>query len=124
MKRYNPLQSPPPKEWLALDEDERTRLIEDYHRRAGVKLPNPRLHAGLHMIVENQAALGDEIPVRRTLERLMASGADRHAALHAIAEVLLHHMTSGMKNNLSGSDMTAGYYAELETLTIKGETRH
>ena len=124
MKRYNPLQSPPPKEWLALDEDERTRLVTDYHRRAGIELPNARLHAGLHMIVENQIALGDETPVRRTLGRLMANGADRHAALHAIAAVLLDRMTSGMENKLSGSDMTAGYYAELETLTIEGETRH
>jgi hypothetical protein len=31
--------------------------------------------------VENQAALGDEIPVRGTLERLMGEGLDRHAAI-------------------------------------------
>src|SRR5437016_9813537 len=40
------------------------------------------------VVVENQVALGDEIPVRRTLERLRAEGLDRHDAVHAAGSVL------------------------------------
>jgi hypothetical protein len=34
MERYDPLESPPPEEWLDMDEAERLGLVEDYHRRA------------------------------------------------------------------------------------------
>ncbi len=40
-----------------------------------------------HVVVENQIALGDEIPVARNLHQLMAQGLDRHDAIHAIASV-------------------------------------
>jgi hypothetical protein len=31
---YDPFESPPPEEWLDMDEAERLSLVEDYHRRA------------------------------------------------------------------------------------------
>ena len=34
MECYDPLESPPPEEWLDMDEAERLSLVEDYHRRA------------------------------------------------------------------------------------------
>lgn len=34
MEYYDPLESPPPEEWLDMDEAERLSLVEDYHRRA------------------------------------------------------------------------------------------
>jgi hypothetical protein len=71
MKRYDPSEAPAPEEWLDIDEAERVRLVEGYHRRAHGRLPNVVVHATFHVIVENQTALGDEIPVRRTLDRLM-----------------------------------------------------
>jgi len=37
--------------------------IEAYHRRARIRLPNEKVHAVIHAIVENQIALGDELPV-------------------------------------------------------------
>src|SRR5438132_12245991 len=74
VKRYDPQHARDPEAWLALDEAERTALVLQYHRRARVRLPNARLHATIHVVVENQVALGDEIPVRRTLERLRAEG--------------------------------------------------
>jgi hypothetical protein len=43
----------------------------------------------LHGIVENQIALGDELPVERTVKRLIAEGLDRHNAIHAIASVIV-----------------------------------
>jgi hypothetical protein len=74
MKRYDPLEIQAPEEWLDTNEAERLRLVEVYHRHARVRLPNAVVHATLHVIVENQAALGDEIPVHRTLDRLMNEG--------------------------------------------------
>jgi hypothetical protein len=45
MNRYDPDQTPNPEEWLALDEQLRIGLVESYHRRARVELPNVTIHA-------------------------------------------------------------------------------
>jgi hypothetical protein len=115
MKKYDPLRDIDPKAWLALDEDERMVLVRKYHRRAGIKVPNARLHAIVHVIVENQVAMGDVIPVRRTLERLQKQGLDRHDAVHAIASVLADRIFE-MERDPKG-ELTEAYYAELEQLT-------
>jgi hypothetical protein len=49
----------------------------DYHRRARIRLPNEKLHATLHAIVEAQIALGDETPAGRIAQRLTGEGLDR-----------------------------------------------
>jgi hypothetical protein len=67
-------------------------LVVDYHRRTRVKLPNQRLHAAIHVAVENQIAMGDELPVHGVLDRLQAEGLDRHDAIHAIGSALAEHM--------------------------------
>ncbi len=64
-------------------------LVMDYHREAGVELPSEQAHAAVHVVVENQIALGDETPARATLERLTREGLDRHEAIHAIGSVLM-----------------------------------
>ena len=125
MHRYNPFQAPDPKEWTALDEQERIRLVEQYHRQAGIHLPNQTVHAVVHAVIESQIALGDEIPVRRTLQRLMSEGLDRHDALHAIGSVLAEHI----HDILTRPEATAepnpnvAYYAALEALTAEGWLR-
>lgn len=118
MKRYNPLVAPVSEEWLAMDELERLALVERYHRRAGVVVPNLSLHATLHAIVENQAALGDETPVRRTLARLMKERVDRHEALHAVASVLAEHVSDVARGVSTAPDPNVAYNAALEKLTI------
>ena len=65
LERYDPLRAPASQEWLDMGELSRIALVENYHRRAGIRLPNVRLHATFHVIVENQAALGDETPAAR-----------------------------------------------------------
>jgi hypothetical protein len=119
MKRYDPLEAPAAEEWLAMSESQRLAFIEDYHRRARIRLPNIAVHASFHVIVENQAALGDETPVRRTLARLMKEGVDRHEAIHAVASTLTAHMTALLRNPKASSDPNAPYFAALEKPTIK-----
>ena len=61
MNQYHPLEAPDPEEWLAMDA-ERILLVEEYHQRARIRLPNVKLHVVMHVIIENQVALGDEVP--------------------------------------------------------------
>jgi len=119
MQRYDPLKAPDPQEWLALDEQERIALAEDYHRRKRIRLPNLTLHATTHAIVENQIALGDETPVRRTAQRLMDEGLDRHETIHAIGMVLVEFIFNRLKAPESPVDPNAPYFAELERLTAE-----
>jgi thioesterase domain-containing protein len=119
MDRYNPLEAPASEEWLDLDESERIALVERYHRRARIPLPNLKAHATFHVIVENQAALGDETPVRRTLARLVEEGVDRHEAIHAVVAALAEHMSDLVRSASPPSDPNASYYAALEKLTVK-----
>ena len=116
---YDPLVAPDPDEWLALDEDERIGLVMDFHRRAGVRLPDARVHAMAHAAVESQIAAGDALPVRRTLERLMSEGLDRHDAVHAIGLALVGHLNDIMKAGRIEGDPNLAYFAELEHLTAE-----
>jgi hypothetical protein len=129
---YDPEVAPNPKEWLARSEDERRLVIEAYHRGAGIRVPNQMLHAIMHVAVENQIALGDEVPVRRAIDRLMADGLDRHEALHAAGTVLFEHLTQLMHDVGAAAGAGAGtaesvsheaYYAALEQLTADGWRR-
>jgi len=121
MKAYDPLKSPNPEEWLAMDEQERLHLVERFHRRAGIRLPNVEAHAVAHVMVENQVALGDGLPVKRTVQRLMSEGLDRHDAIHAVGSVLVGYLNDllAAPEAAIGTDPAAGYYAELEQLTAK-----
>lgn len=118
---YDPLKALDPEEWLALGEMRRLELVENYHRPARVRLPNARMHAAMHAVVENQIALGDEIPVQRTAQRLMAEGLDRHEAIHAIAWVLSGHMwdLTRQPGVAQADDPNVSYYAALERLTAE-----
>ncbi len=121
MKNYDPLKPPDPEEWRSLDEQERIQLVENFHRRARTRLPNAKMHAVIHAIVENQIALGDETPVERTVQRLMSEGLDRHDSIHAVSSVLIHHITDllGQPVAESGAERNRPYYAALEQLTAK-----
>jgi hypothetical protein len=119
VQRYDPLRAPDPKEWLELDEQERIDLVQDYHRRARIRLPNAKLHATIHAIVEAQIALGDETPVRRVAQRLIGEGLDRHGAIHAIGVVLAEHMSDILNTTKSIGDPNAPYFAALEQLTAE-----
>jgi hypothetical protein len=123
MERYDPLAPPDPKTWLALDEHLRIVLAQAYHRRARIRLPNAKVHAVFHVIIENQIAMGDELPVKRTLDRLMGEGLDRHEAIHAIAYVLAGYMDDLVKGSAVRSESHEAYFAELERLTAESWRR-
>lgn len=119
MDHYDPAHAPDPAEWLALDEDERMLLVRAYHREAGSKMPNRRIHASLHAVVETQAAMGDELPVRRAIQRLMGEGLDRHEAVHAVASVLFGSIID-TANVEDGDEAQAAYNDKIERLTADG----
>jgi hypothetical protein len=120
MKIYNPDRTIDPLEWTTLDEGERIDLVDRYHRKKRIKMPNLRLHAAIHVIVENQVALGAEIPAQKTLERMMREGLSRHDAVHAIGTVLAGHMFNLMKYGAMDEDVNANYHRQLEELTAEG----
>lgn len=100
-----------------MDEDERIALIQAFHRRVRDKTPNPRIHAGVHLIVENQLAEGLET-VKETLERLRAEGLGRHEAIHAIGRALIQHLSNLMQATEPAPDNNALYYEALKALTV------
>ncbi|WP_395714065.1 hypothetical protein [Reyranella sp.] len=112
--RYDPHAAPDPSRWLDIGEDERILLAEAYHRRAADEVPNAKLHALMHVFVENQVAIGDELPVRRAIERLIGEGLDRHDAVHAVGSVLAAHLTDTLKAEAQNNE---AYYAAVERLT-------
>ena len=116
MQMYDPNQEPSPDDWKSLDEAERIELVMTYHTIAGVEPPDEHLHAVIHVIVENQVALGDETPVKATLDRLMSEGLDRHDSIHAIGSVLLNHVYELLSDggNVRGNEE---YFEELKQLS-------
>ena len=115
MNRYDPSQLPDPGEWLELDKQQRVDRVERYHRRAGIDLPNPTLHAAIHAVVENQLALNDE-PVVRALARLRKEGLSRHDALHAIGSVVAEQIYDLLQLKDTSETSRARYYAAIERL--------
>jgi hypothetical protein len=120
MTEYNPETAPDPRSWLELDEEERISLAEKHHRLARIKLPNLKVHAVIHEIVENQIASECE-PVVRAMERLMRQGLTRHEAVHAVGSVIAEHFFEVMKTQPNDDAATAQsrYDAAVERLTAR-----
>ena len=120
MKTYDPNQTPNPEQWLECDESDRLDLVMTYHQSAGIEMPNTRIHAAFHTIVENQLAEG-LAEVQNALDRLMEEGLDRHDALHAIGSVLLDQVQGIIQESSSGAGgkATQAYFLGLEKLTAK-----
>jgi len=114
---HNPDTSPAPMEWLALDEGERIALVSAYHERNNIHLPDAQLHAVVHVVVENQLAMG-EATVIETLERLQKEGLGRHDAIHAIGSVLAEDLYTLMQDQTGPADATyQKYLSGLRQLT-------
>lgn len=88
---YDPNRPLPVAVWPTLDEDERLARIEAHHASPQcdhAPAPNPELHATVHLIVENQVALGDATPTAAAIARLCAEGLTRHEAVHAVGSII------------------------------------
>lgn len=124
MSYYDPEVVPDPKTWLATDEGERIRVVENFHVASRIKLPNVIAHAALHVMVENQVA-ADFGPSIRAMARLQSEGLSRHDAIHAVAAVfvkLYRDLLDDQNASESGAaqahaDFEAQYSAALETLS-------
>jgi hypothetical protein len=87
---YDADRDPDLNAWKEASQDERLRAVEEHHRALGgphPPMPKPRVHAALHLVVEDQLATGEPPEARRALERLVAGGLTRHEALHAVGRV-------------------------------------
>jgi hypothetical protein len=119
MDSYDPDTSHPSDDWLHMDEGERIELVSSYHRQKKIRLPNAQLHAVIHVVVENQLALGEE-EVRQTLARLQNEGLTRHDALHAIGSVLAADLYQLMQESPEATaDVYRRYLERLQRLTAK-----
>ncbi len=113
---YDPLIVPDPDDWQSIGEDVRIMLVMAYHQEAGVELPNEQVHAVVHVVVENQIALGDETSAQATLDRLVHEGLDRHEAIHAIGSVLVEFLQELVDDD-APQQVNESYNEELKKLT-------
>ena len=120
LNAYDPDRQPNAQDWLELDEAERVQLVEHFHVRAKIDLPSVKTHAIIHLIVENQMALGVECTVR-AIPRLMGQGLSRHDAIHAVgsvyAEHFYEHVTRAGKD--SSEDLWASCSAAIDQLSAQ-----
>jgi len=102
MEFYSPSISPDPDEWLSTDEGERLRLVTDFHELEDKDLDEAALniHSAIHVIVENQLALGVEL-LPETVARLTRQGLTRHEALHAIGAIISADLMAMIKGETS-----------------------
>ena len=120
MLHYNPDAAPDAAAWLAADEGVRLAAVAAWHRTARVEIPNAKLHAVMHTIVENQIA-GSLDAVVRAMDRLAREGLSRHDALHAVGWVLALHLHDMFAKPASEEPESANsrYIAAVERLTAK-----
>lgn len=105
-----------------MDEGEQISLVEEYHRRAKIDLPQATLHATIHAVVERQ--LAEQLPPAvNALQRLMAEGLDRHDAIHAIGSVLGEHIRQLMTGALDATNPNATYLTALDRLSASSWRR-
>jgi hypothetical protein len=114
--QYDPHQHIDSEAWQALDESERIESVLQYHRRNRIRLPNEMLHAIIHMIIENQVAIGDTFPAGAVLLRLMKEGLDRHEAVHAIGSVFCEQPYATLR---TGVGCAEHYVESLNRLTAE-----
>jgi len=101
MNIYHPSQTPSPSEWLELDELVRIDLVRKSHEASEAEFEEEQakeVHSTIHVIVENQIALGVE-SVSETISRLMRQGLSRHESVHAVGAVLSEDLFEMLKEN-------------------------
>lgn len=117
MTTYDPDIPPDASEWLAADETDRLALVTDYHHGSDLPESRLRLHAAIHVVVENQIALGEPVVIE-TLSRLQQEGLSRHDAVHAIGMVVSEHLFEILKTDTDdAAKQSTPYFDRLNRLT-------
>jgi hypothetical protein len=87
---YDAERAPEPSGWLASGQPERVGAVEAFHAASKAPHPvveRPRIHAALHVVIEDQIARNDPPETARAVARLVAAGWTRHDAVHAAGQV-------------------------------------
>lgn len=116
MNKYDPDKTPAPAEWNQLNKEKQYELIKAYHDMIGIPVPNIDRHVTLHLIVESQVAMGDEIPVGKEVSRLLEEGGSRHAIIHAVGTAFLH-LQDKANEHPSIKPSPVSFFKELEALS-------
>lgn len=116
MSTYDPDTPPSPTDWLDLDESLRLLLVTEYHQ-GDIADSRLRLHAAIHVVVENQIALGEEVVID-ALARLQREGLSRHEAIHAIGTAVSDHLFEIIKTEADDEHKPPSTYVE----RVKGLT--
>jgi AmiR/NasT family two-component response regulator len=118
MNYYDPSKNIDATIWLAIDEGERLRLIEEYVSTEEDEIDDSAssIHASAHSIVENQLAL-DEKDTVDAFARLRRQGIGRHEAIHAIAAVIFTNLNEASRDK--DKDLLIRYKSRLRKLTAK-----
>jgi hypothetical protein len=117
---YDADRPPDAAAWLAADEPLRLAAVEAHHRALAARHPPTpalRVHAALHVVVEEQLATGSPPGARRALARLVAAGRSRHEALHAIADVAADAARAALTTK--GGFDAAAYARALDSLAAE-----
>jgi hypothetical protein len=123
---YDPDIPPNPKEWLAADEGLRLALVTDYHHGMDLAESRLRLHAAIHVVVENQIALGEQMVID-AMARLQKEGLSRHDAVHAVGMVVSEHLFEILRSEGDETvKQTTPYFDRLKHLTADAwrKSRH
>lgn len=107
---YDADRAPEPRAWKDVPQEERLRAVEAHHHalsRPHPPMPKPRVHAALHLVVEDQLASGEPPQARGAVERLVAGGLTRHEALHVVGRVAADALDAA----LAGGRFDAAAYA-------------
>lgn len=120
MTFYDPEIAPESTPWLAIPEQERMRVIKNYHVASQIKLSNIKAHAAMHALVENQIATGYG-PSKRAIVRLQEEGLSRHKALHAIGSVIaeLYYETTMSPPTVESGELQLRMKSAIENLSAK-----
>ena len=117
MKTYDAEIGPQRDAWLATAEADRIELVESYHRRQRIQLPRPALHATIHVVVENQIGIGEDVVIE-AMARLQREGLTRHESLHAVGNDLTEQLYGLMKGDVApGSDSNSRYRERVKHLS-------
>lgn len=119
MVSYNPSVQPNIEEWLKATDDERTTVVKEFHEENDEAMDEEALtlHSAVHVIVENQLAMGVEL-LPETVTKLIRQGLSRHEAIHAIGAIIaedIFAIVRGQKSEFSPKQ----YRRKLEKLTAK-----